>query len=169
MYKDESEVFKRMSNSLPSDWLAASIYNRIKKEGGGYFLILLLFIYSFWYERKSIDWIERFFFYQENAHHQLNAKTAALGVVHLSFWKKKSNRKNKNRKEEYKGSDTYADHPNKGGRAQTSPKHQAKMRRPLARLRVILREYCIGRTMAKYLYKMIKYMKTNVIKSIIKI
>ena len=48
---------------------------------------------------------------------------------------------------------TYADHPNKGGRAQTSPKHQAKMRRPLARLRVILREYCIGRTMAKYLPK----------------
>lgn len=46
---------------------------------------------------------------------------------------------------------TYVDHPNKGGRAQTSPKHQAKMRSPLARLRVIFREYCIGRTIAKYL------------------
>lgn len=50
-----------------------------------------------------------------------------------------------------KGKDTYIDHPKQGGSAQTSPKHQAKMRRPLARLRVIFLEYCMGLTMAKYL------------------
>jgi hypothetical protein len=106
------------------------------KRGGGL---------SAYRQPKSIDCVKR-----ERA--PVECQSGA-GVVIFHRREKGKKKKKRCEKREMKGSDTYADHPNKGGRAQTSPKHQAKMRRPLARLRVILREYCIGRTMAKYLVK----------------
>ena len=56
-----------------------------------------------------------------------------------------------NWKDKQKQNTTHEDHPKQGGRAQTSPRHQAKMRSPLALEGVIFLEYCIGLTIAKYL------------------